>query len=83
MKQTRALVVLAAVLIAATYGALTLNAERREPKFNVCHNEDKGKGHVISIAESALKAHWAHGDSPAAPWQKAGEPCQSTSALLK
>jgi hypothetical protein len=74
MKQTLAFAVLAAAMIATTYGARTLNAA--ETKFNVCHNEGKGKGHVIIVAESALKAHWAHGDRGAAPGQKAGEPCQ-------
>src|SRR4051794_26148704 len=74
MKQKLALAVLAVVSIATTYGgAMTLKSET---KFNVCHNEGKGKGHVIVVAESALKAHFAHGDSGAAGWQKAGEPCQ-------
>jgi len=75
MKRTLALAVLAAVIIGTTYGALTLSAEA-ETKFRVCHKEGNGKGHVIVIAESALKAHFAHGDSGVAGWQKAGEPCQ-------
>src|SRR5262249_43463466 len=74
MKQKLALAVLGVVSFATTFGALTLNAA--ETKFNICHNESKGKGHVISVAESALKAHFAHGDGPAAAWQKAGQPCQ-------
>jgi len=73
MKQTLALVVLAAVIIGITNGALTLSAQA---KVRVCHKEVTGKGHVIVISENAWRAHIAHGHGGVAGWQKAGEPCQ-------
>jgi hypothetical protein len=33
-----------------------------EDKVDICHIPDSLDGHVISVAESAVEAHLAHGD---------------------
>lgn len=35
-----------------------------QPKVTICHNASKNNPHSITIAQPALKAHLAHGDTP-------------------
>ena len=59
MKQTLALAFGAATIVGMMIGAPGLSAAE---KVSVCHREGNGGSHVITIGESAVKAHLAHGD---------------------
>ena len=73
MKQTLALAFGAAIIVGTMIGAPDLSAAE---KVSLCHREGNGGGHVIEIAESAVKAHLAHGDHlEVAVGLKAGTPC--------
>ena len=73
MKQTLALAFGAAIIVGTMIGAPDLSAAE---KVSLCHREGNGGGHVIEIAESAVKAHLAHGDHlEVAAGLKSGTPC--------
>jgi hypothetical protein len=74
MKQTLALAFGAAIIVGTMIGAPDLSAAE---KVSVCHRTGNGGSHVIEIAQSAVKAHLAHGDHlEVAAGLKSGTPCQ-------
>jgi hypothetical protein len=77
MKQTLALAVGAAAIIAITFGAVNLRADN-DHKTKVCHVTGNGTNHVIEIDNHAVQTHLNHGDTVLDTTQKdlrPGEPC--------
>lgn len=67
------LVVLAFIAVALFAGSIIAQQILDEPKVTLCHKSPKNPSQTITVAQSAVAAHQAHGDTlgpcPASPSQ--------------